>query len=107
MIDHKDVEVRTAHHNKLENIFKNSSQSNNIILVISNTRIKNNITTLVLHIRREHEIIKKTIYHVMNVMSTKTELFAMRYDISQASQIQEIKYIILKESLSHPFIHIS
>ena len=87
MIDHKDAKARTAHHNKLENIFKDSSQNNDIILVISNTSVKNNITTLVLYIRREHEIIKKTIYHVMNVMSTKTELFAMRCNISQASQI--------------------
>jgi len=86
-VDCKDTEARTAHYNKLENIFKDSPQSNDIILVISDTSIKNNITTLILHIRREYEIIKKTIQHVMNITSTETELFAMRCDISQASQI--------------------
>ena len=59
--DCKDAEARTAHHNKLENIFKNSPQSNDIILVISDTSIKNNITILILYIKREYEIIKKTI----------------------------------------------
>jgi len=82
IIDCKDAEVRTACHNKLKNIFKNSFQSNNTILIIFDASIKNNITTLVLHIRREHEIIKKTIHHVMNIMFTEAELFPIRYDIS-------------------------
>ena len=56
---------------------------------------KNNIAISVLHIRREHEIIKKTVYHVMNVMLTKAEIFAIRCSISQASQIQGITYIIV------------
>jgi len=55
-VDYKDAEARTAYHNKLENIFEDSSQSNDIILIISDTSIKNNITTLILHIRREYDI---------------------------------------------------
>ena len=56
---------------------------------------KNNIATSVLHIRRQHEIIKKTVYHIMNVMFTKAEIFAIRCSISQASQIQDVTYIII------------
>jgi len=94
-IDCKDAEARTAHHNKLNNIFKDLFQSNNTILIISDTSVKNNIIILVSHIRREHEIIKKTIHHVINIMFTETELFAIRCDISQVSQIQGIIHIII------------
>jgi len=81
-VDHKDAETRTAHCNKLKNIFKDSSKNKDIILVIFDVSIKNNIITLVSHIRREHKVIMKTIHHTMNVMFTKVELFAMRYGIS-------------------------
>ena len=49
--------------------------------------VKNNIAISVLYIRREHEIIKKTIHHVINVMFTEAELFAMKCNISQVSRI--------------------
>ena len=87
IIDCKDAEARTAYHNKLMNIFKDSFQNNNIILIIFNTSVKNNIVILVLDIRRGHKIIKKTIHHVMNIMSTKAKLFAIRCNTSQTSQI--------------------
>ena len=55
------------------------------MLIISDASVKNNIATSVLHIRREHKIIMKTIYHTMNITSTEAELFAIRCDISQVS----------------------
>ena len=76
--------------------------------------VKNNIITIVLYIWREYEIIMKTIYHTMNVLSTKAELFIIRYSISQASWIQDIIYILLlllmlsqlsKILLTYPSIH--
>jgi len=65
-VDCKDTEARTTHCNKLENIFKNSFQNKDTILVISDISIKNYIATSVSHIRKGHKIIMKT---VMNVMS--------------------------------------
>ena len=94
-VDHKDVETRTAHCNKLKNIFKDLSKKKDIILVIFDVSVKNNITTLVSHIRREQKIIMKTIHHTINIMFTKVELFAMRYGISQVFQTQGIVYIII------------
>jgi len=49
--------------------------------------IKNNITTSVVHIQRKHEIITKTIHYAINILSTKAELFAIKYSISQATQL--------------------
>jgi len=39
---------------------------------------RNNIATLILFIQREHEIIVTTVYHTMNGMFMKAELFAIR-----------------------------
>jgi len=37
----------------------------------------------------------KTIHHAINVTSTETKLFAVRYNISQASQIPGITHIVI------------
>ena len=84
-VNHKNTKVRTAYWSKLENSIKGSFNSHDIMLIISDASVKNNIATSVLHIRREHKIIMKTIYHTMNITSTEAELFAMRCDISQVS----------------------
>ena len=52
-----------------------------------------NITTSVSHIQRGHEIIAKTIHHAMNILSIEAELFAIRCEISQILQIQDISHI--------------
>jgi len=91
----QDAKTRTTHCNKLKNIFKYSSQNNDTILIISNTGVKNNIVTSVSYVKREYKIIMEIIHHGMNIMSTKEKLFAMRYSIGQASQIQGITYIII------------
>ena len=48
--------------------------------------IKNNIATSVVYIQWEHEIIK-TVYHTINILLTETKLFAIRCDISWATQL--------------------
>ena len=88
-MNQKDAKARITHQDKLKNIYKDSSNSHNTMLIISNTNIKNNITTVVLHIQREYEIIIKTIHHTINIMFTR----AMRYSISQVFQAQDIIYI--------------
>jgi len=78
----KNFNTRITYKNKLENIYEASSNNHNTILIISDVSVQNNITILVLHIWREHEIITKTIHHAINVTSTEAELFAIRYSIS-------------------------
>ena len=91
----KDAEVRATQQNKLENIYKNSTNCYDTVLIISDASVKNNITTLVSYIWRKHKIIMKTIHHVMNATSTEAELFAIRCGISQASQIQGVTCIVI------------
>ena len=70
--------------NKLNSIYKDLLINQDIILNISDNSIKNNITTLISHIYREQEIITKTIYAI-NVTSTETKLFTIKYNINCAT----------------------
>ena len=45
--------------------------------------------------------IKKTIHHVVNISSTKVELFAIRYVINQAIQISKVFHIIIITNAIH------
>jgi len=46
----KDANVKIAHENKLENIYKDLSNNQDTILIIFDMSIKNNVITLVSHI---------------------------------------------------------
>ena len=83
LADCKDTNATITHQNKLENIFE--SLSNNQYTVLS---VKNRVTTSVLHIWKEYKIIVKTVHHIINVLSTEAELFAIRCNISWAFQMQ-------------------
>ena len=65
VVKHKDAEARTAHINKLENIYQGFSNSPDTVFIISDASVKNNITISVSHIWREHNIIMKTVYHAV------------------------------------------
>ena len=70
MVNYKNAEARTAHLNKFKNFCQNSSNNSNTIFIISNISVK-------------------------NILFTKAELFAIRYDISQAFQIQDVICIVI------------
>ena len=64
-------------------------------LIIFDASVKNNVATLVLYICRRQDIIAKTIYHAMNIMSTEAEPFVTRCGINHATQIQDVAHIII------------
>ena len=78
---HKNTNAKITYHNKLKKLYEELSNNQNIILITSNTSVRNNIAILVSHIWREHEIIAKTIHYTMNVLFMKAKLFAIRYRI--------------------------
>ena len=95
-------------------VFQDSSQDTKIIVVISDTSIKNNITTSIAYIHPKPNIIAKTIYQAINVILTEAKLFAIRYRINQAVQVTDTSYIIvitnatysvryIFDLLSHPY----
>ena len=52
-------------------------------LVITNTSIKNDITTSISHIHLANHPLIKTVHHVMFITSMEAELFAIRCSINQ------------------------
>ena len=49
-----------------------------MLFVITDASVKDNITTLVMHIHRKYNIISKTIHYAINITSTEAELFVIR-----------------------------
>ena len=94
-VDYKSNDAKSAHLYKLNEVFQNSLQDTKIIVVISNVSIKKNITTFIAHVHSRPNIIAKTIYYVVNVISTKVELFAIRCRINQVVQVTDTSYIIV------------
>jgi len=91
-----------------------SSENPSHALVITDTSIKNNTATSIIHIYIHNRSVVKTLYHAVNINSTKAELFAIRCGINQATNFIEIsKIIVITNSIhaakkifdlsSHPF----
>jgi len=80
----------TIHLNKLENVYQCFSNILETVFIISDISVKNNITTSIFYIQRKYNIIRKIIYHVINILSTEAELFAIKYGINQATQLQDV-----------------
>ena len=86
-VKYKDAKARTAHLNQFKNVYQRSSNSHDIIFIISDTSVKNNIVTSISYIQRKHNIIRKTVYHTMNISSTEAKLFIIRCGISHVKII--------------------
>jgi len=61
--------------------------------------VKNNITILVSHIQRNHEIIAKTIHNIINILSTEAKLFTIRCGISQVTQMQDVAHVVITDAI--------
>ena len=70
LASHKNTDTKTTHQNKLKNLYEESSNNQDTILIISDICVKNNVAISVLDIWRGHEIIMKTVYHTMNISLT-------------------------------------
>ena len=73
------------------------------MLIISNVSVEKYISLT--HIRREHKIIIKTIYYVMNV--TFTTVNYLKHKVSHILLLLPILFWLPEESLTHSFIYIN
>ena len=71
------------------------------VIIVSNTSIKNNVTTSIAHVYSFNNLLRKTLYHAINITTTEAELFIIRYSISQAVQIPGILCIIIITDALH------
>jgi len=81
-------------------VIRTSLDSPSNALIVTDTSIKNNIAMSILHIHICNKPITKTLHHVLNVTSSKAELFAIRYGINQAiNHINILKIIVVMDSI--------
>jgi len=104
---------------QLDNMTIESSSNPSHALVITDASIKNNIDTSIFHIHIQDKPIIKTLYHAINITSTKAELFTIRCSVNQATNSSGISKIIviidsihaakkIFDTLLHPFqIHMA
>ena len=66
-----------------------------LTLVITDTSVKNNITTSISHIHICNKPISKMLYYMVYIMSTEAKLFTIRCGINQAMNHNNISKIIV------------
>ena len=94
-MNYKDKKSRNFYFYKLDKIvFKVLSNANSFIIILD-TNIKNNIAISITHIHFCSNSIKKILHYTINIIMIEAELFAIRYRISQATQLSNIFYIII------------
>jgi len=66
-----------------------------IVVIVSDTSIKNQVATSIAYVHIHNNPIVKTLYYVINITSTEAELFVIRYGINQIIQLPNINHIII------------
>jgi len=103
LVDNKEKNIiRTQEFNNL--VLSNTSPSTAI--VVTDASIKDNITTLIVHIYQANFPLTKTVHHAVFITSSEAELFAMRCGINQACNKDNISKIIIITNSIHSAKHI-
>ena len=85
---------------QLDDLMIVSSLDPSYTLVVTDTSVKNNITTSIAHIHVHNKPVIKILHHTVNIITTEAELFAIRCGINQAISISGIsKIIVITDSL--------
>lgn len=84
-----------SHLLKLNNITLYTSSDPYLVVIVTDTSIKNQVAILIAHIYIHNRPVIKTVYHAVNVMTTEAELFVIRYSINQATYFSNIKCIFV------------
>lgn len=101
LANYKDKESREAYLWKLNKIFEDALLNPKSIIIIDDTSIKNNVTSLIFYVHSNLNFVTKTVYHTIKVTTTEIKLFAIRYGINQAIQISDISHIIVITDIIH------
>ena len=90
-----------AHIHSLNDIAIKSSLDSTITLIVSNTSIKNQVITSILHVHIYNRPVIETLYYTVNITSMEAELFAIRYNINQATNLMSINKIVVITNSIH------
>ena len=90
----KQKEDKTCAH-QLDNMVIESFSSLLTAIVVTDANIKNNTAISISHTHTHNHPIAKTVHHAVHIMSSKAELFTIRYGINQALNQDSISKIIV------------
>jgi len=99
--DKKNKESKRAYICKLNKLIPQVSDESKTDIVVSDMSIKNQVAMLITYIHVYDNYIIKTLYHMINVTSTEVELFTIRYNINQTTEVVNINHIITITDLIH------
>ena len=84
-----------SHLHKLKEITLQVSSDLLTVIVVSDTSIKKHVAMLIAYIHAYSSPVIETIYHVVNIISTETELFTIRCSINQATHLLNTRRIVI------------
>ena len=96
----KDDSFKT-HIQQLDNLAIESLSTSSHALVIMDAGVKNNVATSISHMHIYNKPVIKTLHHIVNITSTETKLFTIRYGINQATSYNGVSKIIIVTDSIH------
>jgi len=101
IVNSKDKDITDTYLCKHDKVLEDSLVVYKIVIIISNTSIKDNVAMTISYVCLDYNILAKTIYYTVNVTSTKMELFAIRCGINQVIQLINVICIIVITDAIH------
>jgi len=89
------------HIEKLDEIVPRALSNPSLTIIVSDTSIKNHVTTLILHIHSYNKSVVKTIHRAINITTTEAELFVIHCGINQAVANSDISHIVIITNSLH------
>ena len=97
LVDKKEKD--NIHTQELNNLVLSNSIPSSA-LVVTDTSIKDNITTSIVHVHQANSPLIKTVHHAVFITSSEAELFTMRCGINQACNKNNIsKIVVITDSI--------
>jgi len=100
-LDQKSKDSRAVHTYKLKRCILQALADLKTAVVVSDTSIKNQVTTSIAYIHPFNNPIIKTHHYTINIIFTEAELFVIKCGINQATQIANINHIVVIMDLLH------
>ena len=101
LVNKKDKNPNETCAQELDEMVLQNSLSPHSAIVITDTSIKNDITTSISHTHSANQLLIKTVHHASFVTITEAELFAIRCGINQACFINNVSKIIIVTDSIH------
>lgn len=90
-----------SHLQQLDALAIESSTSSSTALMITDTSVKNNVTSSIAHIHVRNKPIVKVLHNTVNITLSEAEFFALKCGINHTTLLHEISKIIIVTDSIH------